>query len=681
MYESFFGFTQRPFVALPRTELYYPSEAIESARLNLTRCIERAEGCGLLVGPVGTGKTLLCHVLAEHFQDRLSPVLLSNISFSTRKELLQAILFELGLPYRRMEEGELRLSLIDRLAPREKCPDGMLLLVDEAHSLSPRLFDELRMLTNLVRGGSQRVRLVMAGSGVLEERFAHPRMESFNQRLVARCYLESFSAAESTEYVRAQTAVAGVDPDLIWSDGALRAIYHATDGCPRLINQVCDHALILAGTAKMEAVSAQTVEEAWADLQQLPMPWNGDPVSPADGETTGQAAVIEFGRLDDDGDAEEVGSTETATGRHVEYVADTFESTSRTLEPEPATFEPESETFEPEAETFDPDVSSEVVGDISDYEPEAVPENVNQWPGEQKVIDFQSDAMSAPETQLDHIEFHLADAQNTFDEGAETTHVELVFNDDVPVQDELQEQVVIDDFDGLSCDYAVHLSPAAMPVFGDDSDIQGTESAVHPSDPPRSDWQTALDRDAAHADLVMDTNDDDSLLETESVEGQLDADFYDSNTTFEIGSLPYEMPSHIALQSADAEDEVELSWRHLSPNSVSRSFHDEQSAQEDAGDGDAALESASDDRLAQEEANEGQPTGRDYAEAEQAAAERDAAEQDAAENDVTEDVNTQSAAPEPVVTQHPTIPVRQREYRRLFEMLYDGSLQTSENAQ
>jgi hypothetical protein len=133
MYESFYGFSERPFAVTVQPRRYFPAAAIELARQTLARCIERGEGVGLVTGPAGTGKSLLCQVLAERFRDRLTVALLASGQLCTRRALLQAILFELGLPYRGMEEGDLRLSLIDHLSPRaqpgENPAAGLLLVV------------------------------------------------------------------------------------------------------------------------------------------------------------------------------------------------------------------------------------------------------------------------------------------------------------------------------------------------------------------------------------------------------------------------------------------------------------------------------------------------------------------------------------------------------------------------
>ncbi len=296
MYEAFFGLRRRPFAAVPSLEEYYPAASIEAARQTLVRCIQRAEGPAMVVGPSGTGKTLLCQALAQQFRDEGNVVLLTSGGLSTRRALFQAILYGLARPYRNMDEGELRLALADFLTSDKSHPAGMLLLVDEAHTLPFRLLDEIRMLTNLVYEGKVRTRLVLAGGPVLEERFASPKLASFSQRLAARCYLEAFTRTETEDYVREVIARAGGDGEGLFTPDARAAVYQATDGIPRLINQVCDHALVLAFAAGKPVVERATVEEAWADLQQLPSPWNAETraAQPAGG-------VIEFGGLKDEG--------------------------------------------------------------------------------------------------------------------------------------------------------------------------------------------------------------------------------------------------------------------------------------------------------------------------------------------------------------------------------------------
>jgi type II secretory pathway predicted ATPase ExeA len=305
MYESTFHFSHRPFAPAPLAERYVPTAALEQARQTLVRKIERGEGPGLVVGPAGSGKSLLLQVLAQHFRGRFLVALLASSRLCTRRALLQNILFELKLPYREMDEGELRLSLIDHLEPRTGGGDGLLLLVDEAHTLPLRLLEEIRLLTNLVKGGESRVRLVLAGSMALEERLASPKLESFHQRIAARCYLQPMSRDETVYYVQEQVRRAGGLPELVFTSDALRAIHTATDGIPRLVNQVCDHALMLASLGGHKQLGPAGIEEAWADLQQLPVPWHESAVA----RSESGSGIIEFGQLAEEGAPRPVAGT------------------------------------------------------------------------------------------------------------------------------------------------------------------------------------------------------------------------------------------------------------------------------------------------------------------------------------------------------------------------------------
>jgi type II secretory pathway predicted ATPase ExeA len=286
--------SERVFASYPLVARYFPAAAIEDARQRLTRTIERGDGPGLVIGAPGAGKSLLLQVIATQFHERFDVVLLAAARFCTRRALLQAILFELGLPYKLRDEGDLRLSLLDHLLSND-CPAGLLLLVDEAQTLPVALLDELRILTNLVRGSVPRVRLVLAGSAALEESFAHPELESFSQRLSARCYLAAFNRDETSQYIWAQISATGVSPDDILAPDAVAAIFDATDGVPRLVNQLCDRALQFAAAKSAAQIGRPAIQEAWADLQQLPTPWE----TPAAAEVAVELQAVEFGSLND----------------------------------------------------------------------------------------------------------------------------------------------------------------------------------------------------------------------------------------------------------------------------------------------------------------------------------------------------------------------------------------------
>lgn len=278
MYESFFEFRQRPFAVAPQADRYFPARTIEASRVSLERCLTRAEGTALIVGPAGIGKTLLCLKLAERFRTEAAVAMPNLGGLSSRRAFLQSILFELGLPYRGLDEGELRLALVERLTG-ESSDRGMMLIVDGAHSLPLRLLEEIRMLADLARRGEPRVRLVLVGSPLLEEHLSSPRLSALQQRITARCYLEPLDRGETAAYARHQIMQVGGDPQRIFTEAALDAVHRATDGIPRLINQTCDHALVLACAGGVKPIDLAGIEEAWADLQQLPTPWSQEAIA------------------------------------------------------------------------------------------------------------------------------------------------------------------------------------------------------------------------------------------------------------------------------------------------------------------------------------------------------------------------------------------------------------------
>jgi type II secretory pathway predicted ATPase ExeA len=279
----------------PQVTRYFPSASMENARKRITRSVYRGDGPGLVIGGAGSGKSLLLQVLAAQYHERFDVVLLACARICTRRALLQAILFELGLPYRQRDEGQLRLGLLDHLLSVERSLAGLLLLVDEAQSLSVPLLDELRVMTNLVRGGAPRVRLVMAGLPALEESFANPELESFSQRLAARCYLTPFSRQETNQFVRSQIAAAGANPERVFAADAWEPLFDATDGVPRLVNQLCDRALLMAEADDRPIIDRHVIQAAWADLQQLPTPWATTDRAPV----PATSPAVEFGALTD----------------------------------------------------------------------------------------------------------------------------------------------------------------------------------------------------------------------------------------------------------------------------------------------------------------------------------------------------------------------------------------------
>lgn len=310
MYESFYGFEERPFLTVPTLDRYFPASSIEAAYQTVTRAIQRSEGPVAIFGGAGLGKTMCCLRIAASVPRSFDVVTLASAQLITRRALLQSLLYELGLPCHDGSEGALRLALLERLQPsQENQSEGLVLIVDEAQTLSIKLLEELRILTNVVCAGVPRLRLVLCGTLRLEETLSHPHMESLNQRLAARCYLTPLTHDESDRYVQHKIELCGRRAEEIITSDGLEAIYRAADGIPRLIDQVADQSLLLGAKEKILPIHATVVGYAWSSLQQLPNPWS-DPVPSVASWGAGESTELEGIREGDDFQDDEVSRVE-----------------------------------------------------------------------------------------------------------------------------------------------------------------------------------------------------------------------------------------------------------------------------------------------------------------------------------------------------------------------------------
>jgi type II secretory pathway predicted ATPase ExeA len=291
-------------MASPRTQFYFAATEIDAALRGTERCIRRAEGVTLIVGGPGTGKSLMLLKLAEQIRDDFDVALLTGASICTRRALWQSILAAIGEPYRGIDEGELRIAVVERIRGLAATGSGLVILVDEAHTLPTRLIEELRLLTNIPTP-MPAVHIVLAGTPRLDEMLGAARMASLAQRIAVRGYLDALDHAETLTYLRAQVAAAGLAWDNLFESGCDDAVYKVTEGVPRLVNQVCDQALVLVAESNRRVTPAD-IAASWREIQRLPAPAGLEPTgfTPSPAESTGSFAdafdgegleVIEFG--------------------------------------------------------------------------------------------------------------------------------------------------------------------------------------------------------------------------------------------------------------------------------------------------------------------------------------------------------------------------------------------------
>jgi type II secretory pathway predicted ATPase ExeA len=266
MYVSHYGLKHRPFRATPDSDCYYPATSHERALGQLLQAVASDEGLALLTGAPGTGKTLLCHCLLERLGPEVRSAFLTNGHLAGRTGLLQAVLYDLSLPYEGRTEQELRLRLTDFLLENYAAGKRMVLIVDEAQHLDVDLLEELRLLANLEARQARAIQVVLAGQPALVETLRRPELRVLSQRLAVRACLRPLPVEEAADYLLHQLRTAGGRPEDVLSDEALEILARGAQGVPRLLNQAAHQALALAYAAGSVSVDAEAALEALAVL-------------------------------------------------------------------------------------------------------------------------------------------------------------------------------------------------------------------------------------------------------------------------------------------------------------------------------------------------------------------------------------------------------------------------------
>ena len=282
MYKTFFGLKRRPFLLAPDPESYFSIDSMEEARQMVERTLQKGEGISLIFGAAGTGKTLLLRILRQSQRSESASVLVSNSRLETPKALFLQLAHDLHISPTGNEVVELRSQILDFVrqeSTNASAKQAVLLLFDDAQYLSLSVLEEIRLLSDSIDGSNPPFRAVLAGTMELEETLTLPSLEAFNQRVVSRCYLDSFSGAETSRYIVWQTDDIRIDPPHsatvaqsrlpLFTEEAQRRIYQLTGGVPRLINQLCGTALQFAAERGMQRVDGALINDAWINFQHL----------------------------------------------------------------------------------------------------------------------------------------------------------------------------------------------------------------------------------------------------------------------------------------------------------------------------------------------------------------------------------------------------------------------------
>ncbi len=292
MHSSDSAYNLPPFPAYPSIDRFVGLGSVQDAMDRIERSIQARDAISVVIGPPGTGKTLISELLASRHQQSHRVITLGETPLPDSDSFLRRVLHQAGADIRDIPGDDLQLALFDHICLGDQSAPRILLLIDEAQSLSPELLETIRTLTNLTRDGAPRVSVVMFGGNHLDELLIAPSMDGFRQRISTRCYLHPLNNEETGWYINQTIRNCGCDPDATITADAISAVHHACSGVPRLINQLLTHAIEFAADKDEYLITDRIIDQAWAEVQQLPSPMVDEP------EITLTASTVEFGELD-----------------------------------------------------------------------------------------------------------------------------------------------------------------------------------------------------------------------------------------------------------------------------------------------------------------------------------------------------------------------------------------------
>ena len=263
MYEAFYGLKENPFSVQPDPDFLYFGRLHTYAYAMIELGIRNKAGFIVVSGEVGCGKTTLIRHLLNH----LPPSISVGLVYNTHREianLLEWIMLAFGLPY----EGLSKVALFDSfqrfLIEQYSQEKSVLLIIDEAHNLNPDALEELRMLSNINADKHQLLQIMLVGQPQLNQILTHPDLLPLLQRVELDFHIKRFETTEVESYILHRLRIAGRDSPVFTSEACAK-IADASHGIPRLINILCNTALVYGYSAESEMIDVNLVEEVLSD--------------------------------------------------------------------------------------------------------------------------------------------------------------------------------------------------------------------------------------------------------------------------------------------------------------------------------------------------------------------------------------------------------------------------------
>lgn len=267
MYESFYDLTEKPFNILPDPDYLYMSREHQNAYTHLEYAILENKGFVVVTGEIGSGKTTLINFLINKIEQNVT-IGLINQTYVTPTQFIKMVCqdFELGTEGLDKAEmvGLLHDFLLKQFAERER----VILIIDEAQNLTPKTMEELRMLSNLEAEKHHLIQMILVGQPELKLKLQRKDLLQFAQRITVNCHLNALSNGEVDNYINYRLKVGGANKTEIFNKESIDAIYKYSGGIPRLINVLCDAALVYGFADNQKVIDKNIIDSVIKEREE-----------------------------------------------------------------------------------------------------------------------------------------------------------------------------------------------------------------------------------------------------------------------------------------------------------------------------------------------------------------------------------------------------------------------------
>jgi putative secretion ATPase (PEP-CTERM system associated) len=266
MYESYYGFTERPFQLSPDPRFFFATKHHQRALSYLQYGLDQGEGFIVITGPIGTGKTTIARNLLATIADKNIVAAQLVTTKLSPDELLELVAAEFKIPLKGNNKAEILRSIEVFLIQLHKQGKRALLLVDEAQNLPSETIEELRMLSNFQLDDKPLIQSFLLGQEELKDIIQAPNMEQFRQRIIASAHLRPLSIEEVKNYVNHRLHQASCDTESLFSEAALEAIHEKTLGVPRKINIFVDRLLLFGFLEELTSFDIDAINDVAEEM-------------------------------------------------------------------------------------------------------------------------------------------------------------------------------------------------------------------------------------------------------------------------------------------------------------------------------------------------------------------------------------------------------------------------------